>query len=137
MILMCHARVNLGIPMQSLAILFVPDFKTRQLVLSLILQQVRMLMRQKKSLQPSELTSALDMFGFSTWEIVGSTQATTSGASGDSTFNTITSKPVVPIVTTGSSPTGSQNAGSDRIIVSSFSLIIALLVVSLLLSPFI
>jgi hypothetical protein len=133
---MCHAWVNLGIPLQSLAILSVPNFKQPQLVLSLILSQVKTLMRLK-SLQPSELTSALDIFGFNTWEIVGSTQATAPGASGVPTFNTITSKPVVPIVTTGAAPTGSQSAGSDRIVVSSFCLIITLLAVRLLLSPFI
>jgi hypothetical protein len=133
---MCHAWVYPGIPLQSLAILSVPNSKPPQLVLSLILSQVKTLMRQK-SLQPSEVTSGLDMFGFSTWKVVASTQATVSGVPSGATFNTITSKPAVPTVTTDTSPTGSQSAGSDRIVVSSFCLIIALLAMCLLLSPFI
>jgi hypothetical protein len=124
---MCHATVFLGILLQSLAILSVPNSKPLSLVFSLILSQIETLMRQK-SLQPSEITSALDIFGFSTWEIVGITQATASVPAG-ATFNTITSKPIIPAVTTGTFPTGSQSAGSDKIVFSSFFLIISLLAI--------
>lgn len=83
-----------------------------------------------ESLQASEVSSALASFGFTTWTPAAAE------ASASLVLNTITSKPPIPISMAGTTPTSSQSAGSDKLVVSRLFLLISLLPVSLLLTAF-